>query len=309
MDSDVVEPLLRRRALGRLARWVLFVLPVIVVEGSGSRWVNPATRSAWHVSLHIQLLALPALIGLTAVQEFVTRGGGTPVPLDAPRRLVTTGVYAYVGNPMQLSAVVVLVLLGLITWNPWLAAAGVMAHLYSAGLAGWDEDEDLRRRFGEAWTEYRRGVRRWVPRLRPWHRSDHPPACLYVSASCNMCREVSDWFERRDVKQLVIVPAETHPSEGLRRITYEPSDGSRSDSGVTAVARALEHVHLGWALLGFLLRLPGLCQLTQLLADASGAEPRTLRASSGSPGSTLERAAEAAVCNSPPARTVTTGGS
>jgi hypothetical protein len=43
-----------------------------------------------------------------------------------------------------------------------------------------------------------------------------------------------------------------------------------------AVARALEHVHLGWALLGWLLRLPVICQVAQLLADASGAEPRQI---------------------------------
>jgi hypothetical protein len=50
---------------------------------------------------------------------------------------------------------------------------------------------------------------------------------------------------------------------------------------VAAVARAFEHVHLGWALLGFLMRLPVLCQLTQLLADASGAGPRTIPARGG----------------------------
>ena len=78
------------------------------------------------------------------------------------------------------------------------------------------------------------------------------------------------------MRQLAIVPAETHPSQALRRITYEPADGSPGASGIGAVARALEHVHLGWALLGFLLRLPVVCQLAQLLADASGAEPRTI---------------------------------
>jgi len=264
---------------------LLFVLPVSVIEASQSSWVNPTTRAAWQVCILVQLLVLPALIGLTAVQEFVTRGGGTPVPFDPPRRLVTTGVYAYIGNPMQLAAVILLVLLGLVVWNPWLAAAGVMAHLYSAGLAGWDESKDLQRRFGDAWAEYQRGVPRWVPRLRPWHRPDHPPARLYVSAGCNMCRDVAGWFERRDVRQLAIVPAETHPSQTLRRITYEPADGSRSDSGIEAVARALEHVHLGWALLGFLLRLPAVRQLAQLLADASGAEPRTISSATHLPAS------------------------
>ena len=91
---------------------MVFVLPAVIIEGSGGRWTNPLTRPLWQLSLLVQLLAVPALIGLTAVQEFAIRGGGTPVPFDAPRRMVTTGVYAYVGNPMQLSAVLMLLVLG-----------------------------------------------------------------------------------------------------------------------------------------------------------------------------------------------------
>src|SRR5262245_38304311 len=206
------------------------------------------------------------------------RGGGTPVPFDPPRRLVTTGVYAYVRNPMQLSAVLLLLLLAPILWNPWVAAAGIMAHIYSAGLAGWDEDEDVRGRFGDAWTAYRRGVRRWIPHVRPWQHPDQPESRLFVSERCEMCSDVARWFNRRGARQLTIVPAETHPSRALTRITYEPADGSRAASGIEAIARALEHIHLGWALVGFFFRLPGVRALTQLLADASGAEPRPVGA-------------------------------
>ena len=253
---------------------MLFVLPAIVIEGSGSIWLNPLDRPAWQLSLIAHVMALPALLGLTAVQEFVARGGGTPVPFDPPRRLVTTGVYAYIRNPMQLSGVVVLLVLGLILRNAWVSAAGVMAHLYSVGLAGWDEEEDLRRRFGEQWIAYRRGVRGWVPRFRPWHPTDRSPARLFVAEGCGMCREVGRWFEQRGAHRLAIVPAESHPSGSLTRITYVPGDGSRDATGVAAVARALEHIHFGWALLGGLLRLPGICQFAQLLTDASGGEPR-----------------------------------
>lgn len=255
---------------------VLFVLPAIAIEGSGTLWINPLARPAWQLGLIVQLLAAPAIVGLTAVQEFVTRGGGTPVPFDPPRRLVTTGIYAYLGNPMQLSAVTLLMLLALVVWNPWIAVAAIMAHVYSAGLAGWDEDEDLRVRFGESWSVYRRGVRRWLPRLRPWHRPDQPPARLFVSERCDMCREVAGWFTARHASHLVVVPAESHPSGSLRRITYEPADESRSESGVRAVARALEHIHLGWAAVGCFVRLPIVRELIQLLADASGAGPRRI---------------------------------
>jgi hypothetical protein len=40
------------------------------------------------------------------------------------------------------------------------------------------------------------------------------------------------------------------------------------------VAGALEPIHLGWALVGFALRLPIVSHLSQLLVDASGGEPR-----------------------------------
>jgi hypothetical protein len=93
-----------------------------------------------------------------------------------------------------------------------------------------------------------------------------------------MCRQVGEWFAMRGARQLIIVAAETHSSGALRRITYDPGDGTREASGVEAVARALEHVHLGWAFLGFALRLPVMCQLAQLLVDASGGEPRRIPA-------------------------------
>jgi protein-S-isoprenylcysteine O-methyltransferase Ste14 len=266
---------LARRALLQViafAGLLVFVVPAIVIEGSARGWTNPLDRPMWQISLIAQALAIPGVLGVSAVQEFVQRGGGTPIPFDPPRRLVTTGVYAYVRNPMQLSAVVLLLLLGLALGNLWIGVSGLMAHVYSAGLAGWDEDEDLRRRFGNGWTDYRRTVRAWVPRVRPAVSEDRG-ARLFVAGECGMCQQVARWFAQRHPRGLTIVQAETHPSRRLTRITYEAADGL-SSSGVDAIARALEHVHLGWALAGFLLRLPIVMPLVQLIVDASGGGPR-----------------------------------
>lgn len=256
---------------------VVFLLPVVIVESSGSTWVNPLDRETWVLSVMLQVLAVPAILGLTAVQEFVERGEGTPVPFDPPRSLVTTGIYAFIRNPMQVSAIVLLLLLGLFVENLWIAAAGVMAHIYSAGLAGWDEDEDLVNRFGDSWRAYKKDVRRWVPRLRPWYPSHAVVGRLYVSSSCGMCSQVGAWFARQGARGLVIIPAELHPSQSLTRITYERAVPGRPASGVEALARAVEHIHFGWALLGFMVRLPILRPFLQILADASGAESRRLK--------------------------------
>jgi hypothetical protein len=64
------------------AALVMFVLPATILQASGTTWLNPITLPAWKVSLALQMLAVPAILGLTAVQEFATRGGGTPVPFD-----------------------------------------------------------------------------------------------------------------------------------------------------------------------------------------------------------------------------------
>ena len=60
------------------------------------------------------------------------------------------------------------------------------------------------------------------------------------------------------------------------RITYEAGDYRAS--GVEAIARGLEHIHLGWAFVGFTLRLPVVGGLAQLLVDASGGEARVISA-------------------------------
>jgi len=253
----------------------LVVIPQIILEQTGGSWSALWDRRPWAVGLIGQCVAALGLIGVSAVQEFATRGHGTPVPFDPPARLVTSGPYAYLRNPMQLSAALVLVSWGALLGSWWVVAGGAMAVIYGAGFATGDESADLERRFGNAWSRYRSLVRPWFPRWRPADFGDLAPvATLYVAEECGPCSEVRAWFESRKPVHLEIVAAERHPSRTLTRITYDPGDGTGDAQGVAAVARALEHVHLGWGLLGMFVRLPGICQALQLITDASGGGER-----------------------------------
>ena len=40
--------------------------------------------------------------------DFVTKGRGTPNPLDAPKKLVVNGLYRYSRNPMYVAGLLVL---------------------------------------------------------------------------------------------------------------------------------------------------------------------------------------------------------
>jgi protein-S-isoprenylcysteine O-methyltransferase Ste14 len=249
---------------------MLWLLPVAALAGTGSpeRWLRSVP--GWRLGFGLQLLAVPVVVAVTAVTELATRGGGTPVPYDPPPRLVTSGPYAYLANPMQTGMTLLLLGWGALLGSWEMAGAGAMAAVYGAGLAAWHEGVELRERHGPAWTAYRGAVRSWWPRWRPYVPA---PATLYLAASCAPCSEMGAWFAARHPAGLALRPAEE--AGGLRRLTWVAADGT-TERGIRAFARALEHLHLGWALAGWVLRLPLADRIAQLLLDAAGGGPRDL---------------------------------
>lgn len=262
----------------------LGLVPAAILEGTGGSWAPLQERPFWITGFALQLLALPSIVAVTAVQEFAERGHGSPVPYDPPRRLVTSGVYAYVANPMQCGMALLMAGWGALLGSPWVAAASGMSLAYSMGVASWDEENVLKHRFGDAWVRYRRGVRKWWPRWRPYIEATAglSPATLYVAEGCAMCAQLGRWFQAHRPTGLLIVAAEDHPSRDLLRLTYGSGGAGREEEGIAALARGLEHIHLGWAFVGWSMRLPGIRHFLQLLADALGGGPRLVKRRSAS---------------------------
>src|SRR5690606_33865658 len=215
----------------------------------------------------------------------------TPYPWDPPRRLVTTGPYAYLANPMQVSGVALLLLLAAFGRSLTLATAAVTAAGFSVGVAAVHERDQLRRRFGDHWRRYRAEVRDWWPRVRPYRPV---PATLWLDLGCGACRGVARFLRRRRPVGLRIAPAARHPAT-LHRARYEAADGTVAD-GVAAIGHSLGHLHLGWAYLGWLLVLPGVRALAQLVTDALVAPPHPARPAAAPEGDRCPRPR-------PPART------
>jgi protein-S-isoprenylcysteine O-methyltransferase Ste14 len=251
---------------------VVMLLPSWLLNLGLQRWSDFAAMSSLSRQVFLQTAMLVALIGVTAVQEFAERGRGTPFPYDPPKVLVRTGIYAYVRNPMQLSTTLLFVLLAVAMRSIWLGAAAFILFAFAAGFAAWDEGGDMKERYGDAAAEYAAAVRTWIPSWRPFIPE---PATIYFAAGCDPCVDSAAWLRRRNPRGLLFVHAELHPTAALERVRYERPDGSYEE-GVPAIARALEHIHLGWALLGFAARLPLARPLLQLIVDASGGEKRSL---------------------------------
>lgn len=258
---------------------MLWIIPAVIFERHSGGWDVVSDRPLWLNSLLAQMVLLPAVIGVSAVQEFCERGRGTPVPMDPPSRLVSSGVYAYVANPMQVSMCLLFPGLGLFLESWWVTAVGAMTVVFCVGFARWSTNEELKRRFGRHWTDYRSAVRMWLPSWRPRFADSESSAKLYIDVQCQPCGQLARWLERRQPRSLNIVPADQH-AQKLVRITYEQDandhDQPYSCSGVVALARALEHIHLGWAVAGWIIRLPVVRTAIQVLTDAVGGGPRPL---------------------------------
>jgi protein-S-isoprenylcysteine O-methyltransferase Ste14 len=250
---------------------LLFVIPTLVFGLTNENWSTLTSRPRWHFVVAALISAPVTAMALQAVREFAIIGNGTPVPLDPPQRLVVTGPYAYVANPMQIGGVVTLLVWAVLIASWAVAAAAVMAAMFSAGLASWNEDGDLSRRFDEDWRQYRLHVRPWIPR---WHPHVSNPARVFVGTTCKPCSQVGNFLAARRPHRLSIEAAESAPEE-LMRITYQ-ADRIGTETGLAAIGRSIEHINLAWAVASWCIRLPLIRPILQLVADAVGAGPQRL---------------------------------
>jgi protein-S-isoprenylcysteine O-methyltransferase Ste14 len=94
--------------------------------------------------------------------DFTFAGHGSPLPIDAPRKLVVRGLYRYVRNPMYVSVLGVIVGQAAVcaSRNALLYAAAIwlMFHLFALLY----EEPTLRSKFGDDYDDYCRRVPRWL---------------------------------------------------------------------------------------------------------------------------------------------------
>ncbi|MEM9566380.1 MAG: isoprenylcysteine carboxylmethyltransferase family protein, partial [Actinomycetota bacterium] len=246
------------------------LIPAAAAELTGVPLRPPPAGAA---TMWVQVVALAAIPGLAAVVE-LHRAGGTPYPWDPPRRVTWAGPYAYVRNPMQLSMTAILLVVAAALRHWPTAVAGLTSAAVAAGMASGHERSQLTRRWGDEWRRYAEAHRSWLPTWRP--RIDHPSegaddvAVLHLDGRCATCRSIGGWLTRRDPIGLTV--ADANDDGRIRwRATYRR--GADERSGVAAVAAALTHVHLGWAVVGWTIGLPVLSHLAQLVTDVVIVEP------------------------------------
>ena len=107
------------------------------------------------------------LVYIACVSDFMTVGGGTPAPIDPPRRLVVRGLYGFVRNPMYLG--VGAAFLGEVAFTTalWLAAYAAVVFVIWHPFVVYYEEPRLTQLFGDEYRPYCARVPRWLPRITP----------------------------------------------------------------------------------------------------------------------------------------------
>lgn len=114
------------------------------------------------------LLGVGVAVLAEAFTRFVRQGRGTPAPVAPPERLVVSGPYRYVRNPMYLAVLAGVSGQALLFGSRELLVYAAVVALGFHTFVVLYEEPTLRRRFGATYDAYRAHVPRWLPRLRPY---------------------------------------------------------------------------------------------------------------------------------------------
>lgn len=151
----------------------LFAIPTGIAAVERRMGIDHASFTSGSLKVFaIVLFAICGSVGLFTGVVMAVRGRGTPIPFDCPRRLVITGPYRFVRNPMAMSGLTQGASVGLYLGSPGVWLYTLAGALVWNGLVRKWEEFDLEQRFGDEFRHYRAHVRCWIPRLRPYH----PPA-------------------------------------------------------------------------------------------------------------------------------------
>ena len=100
--------------------------------------------------------------------RFALQGLGTPAPVAPPQKLVVTGLYRYVRNPMYGSVLAIVVGQALLFGDWRLIVYAALFWLACHAYVILYEERTLQHKFGAEYDAFRANVPRWIPRLSPW---------------------------------------------------------------------------------------------------------------------------------------------
>ena len=141
----------------------LVVVPYVLLDAFNSLSLPDVSAST--VIGCVCFLAF-SFLGLASSYFIVRDGDGTPLPLDQTSKLVVSGPYHYVCNPMAIAGIGQGLSLALLFHSVPILIYSILGGVFWHFVVRPVEERDLAERFGDAYHDYRSTVSCWIPRLK-----------------------------------------------------------------------------------------------------------------------------------------------
>jgi protein-S-isoprenylcysteine O-methyltransferase Ste14 len=135
-----------------------------------TRFHIPPVEPPWQKLLGAALIFAGLTPLFDSIRRFIYVGRGTLVPAAPTERLVVSGLYRYVRNPMYIGVLLVLVGEAALFGSRDLAILAAVAWLGFHLFVRFHEEPALARRFPLDFPAYKRHVPRWMPRWTPYRQ-------------------------------------------------------------------------------------------------------------------------------------------
>jgi len=134
-----------------------------LVDGEAPWRLTPAS-GIWATGREVVgllVLCTGLLLDFSALAGFL-RAGTNPLPFRPASTIVARGPYRFTRNPMYLGMAMSVTGLGLVVDSGWLLVAALTGAIVADRWFVPREEAYLERRFGSAYLDYKRRVRRWL---------------------------------------------------------------------------------------------------------------------------------------------------
>jgi len=146
-----------------------FILPItvlILVPLSIEKELSiKCLSSSW---LGILIICGGFFLMFKTISAIINIGDGTLAPWNPTTKLVTSGMYGYVRNPMILGVLTVLVGESITILSQKILIWAIVFFMFNNLFFVLFEEPNLKKKFGDQYVQYKKSVPRWIPNLKPF---------------------------------------------------------------------------------------------------------------------------------------------
>ena len=139
----------------------LIIVPMYIEPDISIKKISALVTGLFIICIGLYIMTL-------TISLFIRIGKGTLAPWSPTKKLVISGIYGHLRNPMISGVLMVLTgeSIAILSLNIfiWTVIFYILNNFYFV----FYEEPNLKKRFGNEYQEYKNNVPRWLPRLKPF---------------------------------------------------------------------------------------------------------------------------------------------